>query len=488
MQTLNSNPVVLKVNQIYFNIFHYLYLSDKQNLKLKKNKPLSFKIPDTVLFIDDVPKLWVFTSKNGYIKRKYESKLNNNKILQHFEKQKINYGKDEILASYFYCSDDNMKIGFENPKENEDFLNEKKLIEYMKKKCLGIEFTNDLEDNFTLIHEFLDYNSLKDLLFNKNKRQGILQLFVESQQDPNSTYKLTWSPNYLTAQIKHSRQTKCKQNVHFYEKIVSFENDEYCINMEEVKSQIAINKLNNMCLETIDSIESLFNYSVKIKNIVLHMKQDLNFNVNLLYCSSIGFIEYEDKDHTVFVYKGRIFNNRLSDKFRFNPHKVIYFKNQEENYVKQVCISCEKESFKENFHEIDFHSIIKYHQYNRSKPALKSFKNKISEIFKRLSILTIMTPKQNDFDTNQQVVENELMRVENSDIPDPMRVINPDLNLKEYKMLMRNEIFLKKKVEVCESCFFEFIDIKHLTQNDFQAKIFQGNIKKNIVSELILKK
>lgn len=490
MHNFNSKPTVIRVNQIYFNIYHYLYLAAKSksinnvNQQILTKKPTySFKLPDTILFVDDIPKIWLFTNKNNEIKKKYTAKLDINKIIEYFESKGVNYGKDKVIASYMYCSEDNKDIKFEDPFENQKFINERKVQDYITNKGFGIYKPPVIEDNFTLIHEFFEANQLKSFLLNTNKRQGVLQLFVESQQDPNSSYKLTWSPNYLTAQIKSSRQTKNRQGIHFYEKVVTYENDEYCTNTELVKSQIAINKLNNICVEIVTAIEELFENSIKIKNIILYMKQGTNFEINLMFCSSIGFIEYEDKDHQVFVYKGKLFNNRLSDAFRFNPHKVVYYKKNSDKYEKHACVSCGKVYLKENFHHIDVRSIIKWYQYNRSKPILKNYNNSIPEIIKQIEIIQLMLPKSNKVQgIEEQRLINELTRVKNSNIPGAL--VN-EFNVKtnsEYKEMIKNKLFLKRELEVCEICFFEFIDIKDLTNEDFKAKIFQGNIKKSIVS------
>ena len=499
MQNLNPKPSILKVNQIHFNIYHYLYLYTKHAIRanyINRDNPnhiplkttFGFVLPHTILYLDDIPKIWLFTSKTGEIKKKYSSKLVNNKIIEFFKAREQKYGKDSIVASYMYCSEDNKEIKFDDPLENEVYLNEKKLKDYMHKKCLDLDTSSDFKDNYTLIHQFFNSESLTSFLANSNKRQGVLQLFISSQQDPNSTYRLIWSPDYLTAQIKHSRQIKSKQGIHFYEKTVTFENDEYCVNMESVKSEVAINKLNSICCEIISSIETLFKGSINIKNAVFHMKQDLDFEVNLLFCSSIGFIEYEDKEHQVFVYKGRIFNNRLSDDFRFNPHKVVYFKKNEDNYQKQKCVNCDKVYFKECFHAIDYKAIIKYHQYNRSKPSFQQYENKVTELLKHLKMITVMAPTNEKVTTKENRLQSELMRCCNSEIPYSLKQDVESGGEKQFKKNRSNKLFLEKKVLVCEKCFFEFIDIKNLTDDDFQAKIFQGNIKKNIIEKRRIQK
>lgn len=488
MQSLNQKPTIVKVNQIYFDIYYYLYLSTKSNSKNDQSK-FSFIIPDTVLFLDDRPVAWIFTNKKGKLMKKYNSKLNNQYILEYFTKKCVEYGTDKVAGYYVYSSDDNKDIKFEDPKENERFLNQKKLVEYMNRKCIALDPEHeDLNKTNTLIHEFFTTDNLKHFLENQKKRQGFLQIFVNSQQDPNSTYRLIWSPSHLTAEIRCSRLYKAKQGVHFYEKIVTFESDEYCINTDSVRSQIAIDKLNNICLEIIDAMQYLFNHSIKVKTAVFYLKQDLNFNLNFLYCSSIGFIEYEDKEHQVFAYKGKIFRNKLSDNFPFHPHKVIYKKKETENYESIICVSCQKTSIKEKFHDIDYLSLIKFHEYNRSKPPFKQFDCKIDEIFKNLNILTVMKPKTNREieKTSHNRINYELMRVDHSNIPIAIKNENPHFTPKDYMILKHNKLFLEKKTQVCEDCFFQLVDLKYFTEDDFNAKIFQGNIKKNIVRQLSL--
>lgn len=478
MQSLSDKPSIVNVNQIYFYLYYYLYLSSRS----KKENVFSFKLPDTILFIDDRPVIWIFTNKERKIKKKYSSRLNSKSIYEYFKSKQIEYGKDCIVAYYVYSSDDNKVIKFEDPRENEYFTNQKKLVEYLNKRCINLDTKNSVDNSNTLVHEFFTAETLLDFLENRKKRQGFLQLFINSQQDPNSTYRLIWSPSHLTSEIRHSRLIKAKQGVHFYEKVVTYESDEYCINTESVKSKIALDKLNGICLEITNAIKSLFNNSINIKTAIFYLKQDLDFNMNFLYCSSIGFIEYEDKEHNVFLYKGKIFKNKLSDNFPFHLHKTIYKKKDQENYKTMNCVSCQKFSNMEMFHVVDYLSIIKCHIFNRSKPSFKQFDAKLDEIFKHLNIITVMHPSN----LEQNRLNTELMRIESSNFPFAIRSENPDMTNELYKVLKTNKLFLEKKTQVCEECFFKLIDIKYYTKDDFNAKIFQGNIKKNIVRLIYL--
>ena len=56
------------------------------------------------------------------------------------------------------------------------------------------------------------------------------------------------------------------------------------------------------------------------------------------------------------------------------------------------------------------------------------------------------------------------------------------LNIEKYNLIKNNKMFLERKTKVCEDCFFDLIDLKYYTDDDFNAKVFQGNIKKSLVS------
>lgn len=493
------------------------------------------------MFLDDNPICWIFTNKEGKVKRKYNSKLTTKTIYNYFEKKAIKYGDDKIVSQYIFSSDDNKIIKFENEEENKLMSDQIKLINYMNKNNIRLEkkdkinynanldnksrlissnnktnnnnikstlnyeeYLNVNENNSnkinknkpnTLIHEFFDLKMLKNFLEDFNfenkhkKRQGILQLYTNSQQDPNSTYRLIWSPSYLTAEIRHARQPKTKQGVHFYEKLITFENDDYCVNTEKVKSKIAIEKLNNICLEIIYSLHKLFDYTVCIKSAIFYVKQDLNFNINFLSCSSIGFIQYEDKSKSIYNFKGIIFRNLLSDNFPFHPYKTVYKKKDVDNYIYIECLNCQRDSLLEKFHDIDYLGIIKFHEYNRSKPAFKQFNCNVDDILKDLNIISIINPKcldnTNTLNNSNDRIENELMRVSYSSIPSAIKKENPCIDINKYNQLKFNKLFLERKTKVCEECYFSIIDLKYYTNDDFNAIIYQGNIKKLIVRFLI---
>ena len=57
---------ILSAKDIYFEIYSLLWTKTEKQKKIYR-----FYIPDTILFIDDIPVEWIFTSKkDGTIKKK----------------------------------------------------------------------------------------------------------------------------------------------------------------------------------------------------------------------------------------------------------------------------------------------------------------------------------------------------------------------------------------------------------------------------------
>ena len=98
---------VLYPDKIFFEIFQFLWM------KTSEQRPFSFNIPDTVLYLNDKAICWIFTNKEGFVKKKNTEKLNNEEIYKEFLKKK----KSDILCSYAYSTDENKKI--EMLKKNE---------------------------------------------------------------------------------------------------------------------------------------------------------------------------------------------------------------------------------------------------------------------------------------------------------------------------------------------------------------------------------
>ena len=147
---------VLYPNKIFFEIFQFLWM------KTSEQRHFSFNIPDTVLFLNDKPICWIFTNKEGNVKKKNSEKLNNEEIYKYFVKK----SKSDILCSYAYSTDENKKIELIKKNEQEKYSNFEMLKEYFEK--LGIDENYDKKSeliiNNSLKFEFYDKSQLKSFL------------------------------------------------------------------------------------------------------------------------------------------------------------------------------------------------------------------------------------------------------------------------------------------------------------------------------------
>jgi hypothetical protein len=226
---MDDKPIILKPNNIYYEIYQLLWLRTN---KLTKNK-FSFSVPDTVLFNDNVPSLWIFTSKSGHIKRKRVDKLSIKEVYNKF----YNESKLEVIGYYFYLDTENISL---IPEEVQD---DNPLVLYFKQ--LGIDLNEKRDENRKikiaknmLKFEILRRENFKEFMDNFKKRLGILQIYVESNFDPNTLFKVMWSKNKSICEMRSSRQSFYAQNAHFFEKVVTYETEKFNIQSSNEKNYL----------------------------------------------------------------------------------------------------------------------------------------------------------------------------------------------------------------------------------------------------------
>ena len=216
---INERPAQLIANSIYYDIYRYIWFITKG-----KNK-INAKISDTVLFLGDIPILWVFTAKDGFIKRKNPIKLETNYIINHFLRK-----NNEIIGHYMYSSEENREIKFTTINEEENLEQINLMNDYFDKIDINIDDKNN--EKSKLNFEILDREKFINLLMNKKKRCGVLQSYVQSTNLTNYMFKIIWTPNFSICDVRNARQPKNK-NVHIFEKSITFETNK--LNIETSK-------------------------------------------------------------------------------------------------------------------------------------------------------------------------------------------------------------------------------------------------------------
>ncbi len=226
---MDDKPIILKPNNIYYEIYQLLWLRTN---KLTKNL-FSFCVPDTVLFNDNVPSLWIFTSKSGHIKRKRADKLNSKEVYDKF----YNDSKLEVIGYYFYLDSEHISL---IPEEVQD---ENPLVLFFKQ--LGIDLNEKRDENSKtkietnlLKFEILRRENFKEFMEKFKKRLGILQIYVESNFNPNTLFKVLWSKNKSICEMRSSRQNINAQNAHTYEKVVTYETEKFNIQSSNEKNYL----------------------------------------------------------------------------------------------------------------------------------------------------------------------------------------------------------------------------------------------------------
>lgn len=216
---MDEKPMMLKPDNIFYQLYELLWYPNT-----KYNNKFSFKIPDTIFYKDNCPHNWIFTSKLGYIKRKHPDKLNSKEII----KKLLTNTKCEIIGVYWYVDTEKITlVPDEDLKENPllFFLNSLG-IEVNEK--LGIERRQQIDKN-KLKFNIVKRDKFMDFIENYNKRFGIFQLYIGSNNDPNLMFKIFWSEKKSITEMRIARQSFSIKNVHSYEKVVTYETDRFNI-------------------------------------------------------------------------------------------------------------------------------------------------------------------------------------------------------------------------------------------------------------------
>lgn len=212
----NERPVLLKPKNIYFEIYKYLWLNTSSSPSKNNYK---FSVSDTVLFLDDLPILWVFTSKDGTLKRKLADKLNISEISKHFLE-----GSKEIIGHYMFLTDENFEYDCLSKEDVELSEHVNFINEFFQK----LKILTDKKDVVSgkLIFEYLEKKTFGNLLSNRKKRCGILQKYVQSINLKSYAYRIIWSPTFSICEMRTARH-KLNENVHNYEKLITFESEKF---------------------------------------------------------------------------------------------------------------------------------------------------------------------------------------------------------------------------------------------------------------------
>lgn len=214
-----ERPVLLKPRNIYFDIYKYIWLNKGEKCKL------SAKVADTVLFLDDIPILWVFTAKNGTVKRKNPKKMNTTYIKKYFLDK-----SSEIIGHYIYSSEENREITFQSFNEAENIEHINLINDYFEK--LNINLENKHYENNKLNFEILDREKFVYFITDKKKRCGVFQSYVLSNNYKSFMYRIFWSPNFSICDVRNAKYLLNK-NMNLLERDITFETDK--INIETSK-------------------------------------------------------------------------------------------------------------------------------------------------------------------------------------------------------------------------------------------------------------
>ncbi len=211
---------LLRPKQLYFDLY-YILVSN-----LPRKEPYGFFLADTILFLENAPILWLFTSKKDMtIKRKNSSRLNMKNILEKIS----SYESDDIVAYYMNSGDNDYKDPVKIYPSKDESDKNSLLNEFFDKMGVDTEKISKMFKKSLLLFEYFTREELKEFLLNKKKKQGVLQFYIKQTTSINTMSRIIYNDKIAICEVRRARQPENKKTPHFYEKIITFETDKFHI-------------------------------------------------------------------------------------------------------------------------------------------------------------------------------------------------------------------------------------------------------------------
>jgi hypothetical protein len=211
---------LLRPKQLYFDLY-YILVSN-----LPKKEPYGFFLADTILFLENAPILWLFTSKKDMtIKRKNTSRLNMKNILEKIS----SFESNDIVAYYMNSGDNEYKDPVKTYPNKDESDKNSLLIDFLDKFGVETENISKMFKKSLLLFEYFTREELKEFLLNKKKKQGVLQFYIKQTTNINIMSRIIYNDKIAICDVRRARQPENKKTPHFYEKIITFETDKFHI-------------------------------------------------------------------------------------------------------------------------------------------------------------------------------------------------------------------------------------------------------------------
>eukprot|EP01012_Entosiphon_sulcatum_P056374 TRINITY_DN80024_c0_g1_i1.p1 TRINITY_DN80024_c0_g1~~TRINITY_DN80024_c0_g1_i1.p1 ORF type:complete len:669 (-),score=91.91 TRINITY_DN80024_c0_g1_i1:17-2023(-) len=213
---------------------------------------LRLRIPDTVVWENNIPKAWYhFDAKEGILRRKVESTL----IFQAFTKEVADQSTEVVATVLTHVG--GASLG-EKPQTSAEFLN---------------------------------YHDLNEFLFAKKRGKGccILQQFIPPQNESkNDTLQAIWSPKVMMLNRRQNIHNLNDPKLPLYSKAVTLEGPSHFSHIVHCTPRLKAD-VKTLCEEVVNHFHDT-DTKHTISRIVLHFKVDVKRRLWLLYCTSVRIL------------------------------------------------------------------------------------------------------------------------------------------------------------------------------------------------------
>lgn len=358
-------------------------------------------IPETVIYRLGKPFFWYFTLPSGEILRKAKNKVGHKYILEEFQCQ-----SEDVLAYY-----------------------------------IGLTNTKKPNANQATI-EFFTQESFIDFINNRDKcSTGILQRWIEPKSNQNSLIKVQWSPQFCLLERRVNKNKLDDNKIEFYDKLVTYEGDEYNSNIEPVTSPWIINELQKICVGIAGHIAAVTGGNVTITRMVLFFKQDKHDKIWFMYCTALKVM-----DLTLSEFDQPIDWQELEVKlpaYITSKKLPVGSKGYEINKNRTLCIGCNY-LIKENMvYDISLKTVVEFFETGKELPK------------QGLSV------RENDKDTQNH---SDL-------VPKVLKRLNKKINNSKYEEMIKDPTWDYLKIKVCQDCFLHFTQTYTVPKIKINVKI-----------------
>ncbi|KAL4506851.1 hypothetical protein ABPG72_001272 [Tetrahymena utriculariae] len=389
----------------------------------------TFKVPNTIVFKNQEPILWIYSNPNNQVMKKTTEILTHDHIKGFFNSIKNVSG---IAAQYIFQ------------------INEKLQIKYLKSDEIS---------------SFLDQK-------NKLLSDGILQQFVDPNSQRNSVIQASTNNQSCVLLKFVNKQNIYNQQINLSDRACTFDGLSEKADSINLKGKIC--PIIKQCINEIQS-NIILNQErgQKVKKMTCYFKEDEIENIYFLWAN---YIKVEKKRSSSQQSKSQIFqkqpiyqekSNYSSNQSQYIPNVLQDMKSEKSlpqhfsssihNKFLSECYQCSQMKVKDSFINISYKYLIDY-QLKIDQSSIETEKLNMPESVKQY---------KNKFTQKVQQVYH---------IPRILQIIHPNLKYPTYVCIKESPQFQNRKVEVCSECYYEIIE--KVTQQIHLQSI--RNVKRSI--------